>query len=282
MRRRPRAPLTHPCDYTDEIESLRQQVVALTLRWRGVASLPPSLTEAVEQLSMALAELQAVNEALTQTRQAALREQLRYQELFEFAPDGYLVTDPYGHIQEANRAVSALLNIAPHRLTGKPLAIFIARETRQPFQAHLVWLQNGAEVREWEVRVQPRHKPAFPAVVRVAPARDAQGQVIGLRWLLRDITEWQQTHKALEQRVQERTAELAQANAALQAALSQAERLFKALHQRVKDNLQVIANLLHLQAESLQGPHTRRSSRAAKSVFAPWPWSTSCCTKPMT
>jgi PAS domain S-box-containing protein len=211
----------------------------------------------MEELSVAVEELQTVNAALAQTQQAAIGEQLRYQELFEFAPDGYLVTDPYGHIQEANRAAATLLNIAPHQLAGKPLAVFIARETRQPFRAHLAWLQNGAGVREWEVRVQPRHKPAFPAVVRVAPARDPQGQVTGLRWLLRDITEWQQAHKSLEQRVRKRTAELTQANAALKAALSQAERLFRALHHRVKSNLQVIARLLQLQAESLQGPHTQ-------------------------
>jgi hypothetical protein len=86
---RPRAPLTHPCDYTDEIENLRQEVVALTQRWRGATPLPLFLAEAVE-------ELQAINAALTQTQQAVIREQLRYQELFEFAPDGYLVTDLTG------------------------------------------------------------------------------------------------------------------------------------------------------------------------------------------
>jgi PAS domain S-box-containing protein len=256
MRRHPRAPLTPLCDYSNEIETLRQQVVALTQRWHGAAPLPPSLTEAVQQVFVAFEVLQALNEELTQAQQAAIREQLRYRELFEFAPDGYLVTDLNGGIQEVNRAAAALLNIAPHRLARKPLAVFIARETRQAFRAHIAWLQNGAEVREWGVRIQPRHKPAFPAVVRVAPARDAQGQMIGFRWLLRNITEWQQAHEALEQRVRERTAELTQANAALQAALGQAERLFKGLHHRVKTNLQVIASLLHLQAESLQGLHT--------------------------
>jgi hypothetical protein len=86
MRRQPRAPLTPPCDYTDEIEALRQQVVALTQRWHGAAPLPPSLTEAVQQLFVAFEVLQALNEELTQAQQAATRGQLRYRELFEFAP----------------------------------------------------------------------------------------------------------------------------------------------------------------------------------------------------
>ena len=74
-------------------------------------------------------------------REEALREaqahRLRYQELFDFAPDGYLVTDLHGTIQEANRAAAALLNIMPHRLPGVPLVVFIASEARQPFRAQM-------------------------------------------------------------------------------------------------------------------------------------------------
>jgi PAS domain-containing protein len=73
-------------------------MVALTQRWHGAAPLPPSLTEAVQQLFVAFEVLQALNEELIQAQQAAIREQLRYRELFEFAPDGYFVTDLNGGI----------------------------------------------------------------------------------------------------------------------------------------------------------------------------------------
>jgi PAS domain S-box-containing protein len=256
MKRRQPAPLP-PHEYTSEIEFLRQQITALTQRWRGVAPAPPSLAEAVEELAVTFEELHAVNEDLTQAQQAAVHNQQRYQELFEWAPEAYIVTDLHGVIQEANQAAADLLNIARHRLVGIPLAVFIAREERQPFRTQLAWLENGAEVREWKIRIQPRHKPAFPAVCRVAPARDVDGQLIGLRWLLRDITTWQQAQETLEQRIRERTAELAHANTALQAALDRAERLLQELHHRVKNNLQVVASLLDLQSEFLQDSHAR-------------------------
>jgi PAS domain S-box-containing protein len=247
-----------PHDYTAEIEMLRQELVALTYRQPGDAPSLSALDEAMEAVAVAFEELYAVNEALTQSQQVAMHEQQRYRELFTFAPDCYLVTDLHGVIQEANQAAAALLHIMPDQLVGIPLVVFIAPEARQDFRARIACLQNVAEVRQWEVPIQPRRQAAFPAACSVAPARDAHGQLIGLRWLLRDNSKQQQAHEALGQRVQERTEELAQANAALQAALDQAKVLLRELHHRVKNNLQVIASLLNLQSASLQDPHIQR------------------------
>jgi PAS domain S-box-containing protein len=249
----PLPPSSH--DYTAEIEMLRQEVAALTYRQPRDTPPLPALDEAMEAVAVAFEELHAVNEALIQSQQVAMHEQQRYRELFTFAPDGYLVTDLHGIIQEANHAAATLLHITPGQLAGIPLAVFIAPEARQSFRAQIACLQNGAEVCKWEVPIQPRRQAAFPAMCSVAPARDVHGQMIGLRWLLRDNAEQQRAHEALEQRVQERTAELAQANAALQGALDQAKALLRELHHRVKNNLQVIASLLNLQSASLQDPH---------------------------
>jgi PAS domain S-box-containing protein len=255
MRRHHKTPHLFPHDYTAEIDMLRQAVVALTYRQPGDAPPPFGLDEAMEAVAVAFEELSAVNEALTQTQQVAMHEQQRYRELFTFAPDGYLVTDLHGLIQEANQAAATLLHDVPDHLAGIPLAVFVAPEARQGFRAQIACLQNSAEVRMWEVPIQPWRQAAFPAMCSVAPARDVHGQVIGLRWLLRDNSEQRQAYKAIEQRVQEQTAELAQANAALQDALGQAQVLLRELHHRVKNNLQVIASLLNLQSASLQDPH---------------------------
>ena len=75
MSRRQRTPLPPPHDYTPESNLLHSEISALTLRWRGVAPTPPSLSEAVEELTTAVEELHTMNEELTQSQQAALETQ---------------------------------------------------------------------------------------------------------------------------------------------------------------------------------------------------------------
>ena len=76
----------------------------------------------------------------------ALRsEQARYQELFEFAPVGYLVSDSAGMILEANRAAADLLGVAaPKLIVGKPIAVFVPIENRKQFRRTLLGLARNS------------------------------------------------------------------------------------------------------------------------------------------
>src|SRR4051812_23369547 len=82
---------------------------------------PERLDVAMEQLRVAQAELMAQNEELAAARAALDREHRRYQDLFDSAPDGYLVTDPLGKVLDANFAAASMLNLAVDQLTRKPL-----------------------------------------------------------------------------------------------------------------------------------------------------------------
>jgi two-component sensor histidine kinase len=66
-----------------------------------------------------------------------------------------------------------------------------------------------------------------------------------------------QTQVTLEQRVRELTAELAHAHTALQALRDQAELRGRALHHRVKNDLQVVVSLLDWHGQELQDPCAR-------------------------
>lgn len=148
-----------------------------------------NLRSALEELQLAEEELRQQNEELIATRQALETERQRYLNLFEFAPDGYIVTDTYGTVQEANRSAARLLNIAQHHLIGKPLVSFVPEEQRRSFRALLHQLPKINRIQEWEIQLYRREKTAFDVALTVETMRDQQENAIAFHWLLRDVTE---------------------------------------------------------------------------------------------
>src|SRR5262245_2242146 len=87
--------------------------------------------------------------------QEALAHNLRYQELFDFIPDGYLITDGQAIIREANHAAARLLDRRRDFLAGKPLPFFVAPGWRVDFYARLSGLLHQANLMSgWETCLQ--------------------------------------------------------------------------------------------------------------------------------
>ncbi|MFN7521697.1 MAG: PAS domain S-box protein, partial [Aphanizomenon sp.] len=178
------------------------------------------LQETLEELQIAEEELRQQNEQLQFSREITEAERLRYQNLFEFAPNGYLLTDSLGVIQQANHGAGSLLFVRQDHLIGKPLVVFIAEKYRSQFVSRLSKLQK---LQEWEMDFQPRKSQLFPASIRVNPISNHDGEQIGLLWSITDISDRKKLEAALRQdsdilesRVKERTAELVIANQQLQ------------------------------------------------------------------
>ncbi|MEQ9671396.1 PAS domain-containing sensor histidine kinase [Coleofasciculus sp. G2-EDA-02] len=146
------------------------------------------LSHSLQELQFAAGELRQQNDKLAQSQITIEAERQRYRELFEFAPDGYLVTNPDAIIFEANQAAAHLLNFSPERLVGKSLAVFVATQERRDFFYKLSQLQRGESINNWPVQIQPRSNTSFLASLTVAPVKNPSGQVIGLRWRLQDLT----------------------------------------------------------------------------------------------
>jgi PAS domain S-box-containing protein len=186
-------------ELSQQIEELRSRV---TILLQCVVTEPNSqqdfAAEAFEELQIALEELKIACEELEATRAIVEKERQRYQELFDFAPDGYLMTDIYGNILEANRAAAVLLNISQRFLIRKPLVSFIVLSNYQAFFAYLTQLQQF-DRGEWEVLLKPRAQAPFDAEMTVVTVRNQQGNVVALRWLMRDITQRKRLEAEREQ-----------------------------------------------------------------------------------
>ncbi len=136
-----------------------------------------------------LEALQVAQEDLLIMRTQLELERLRYRELFQFATDGYLVTDMRGVILEANLEACAKLNITPDYVKGKIFANYISPEDRVEFRGLLNRMEHERGRVDWEGHLTPRNDGLRDAQFTVAAMRDPdtdEPQV--LRWLLRDIT----------------------------------------------------------------------------------------------
>jgi PAS domain S-box-containing protein len=157
---------------------------------------------------------------LRATRDALDRERQRYQELFELAPDSYLLTDVHGLICEANRAASTLLGVEHKYLLRKPLQVFVPEGDRREFRRRVVQVTDRELPTEWRVRMVPRNGGPMVVAVVARVVRERNGSFGGLRWSLRDITarfreeeQLKDMNAELERRVAERTNALEAANA---------------------------------------------------------------------
>ena len=150
----------------------------------------------VEELNQADEQLQLQYEELLSARQRLEDERRHYQELFDFAPDAYLVTDSNGLIQEANRAAGKLLNVRNDFLAGKPMTLFVSRLDWQKLFSLLVQKQ---QINDLEIQVQPRDMPALFASATLAVTYNAFQEPYGIRWMVRDISMRKQVEAELDE-----------------------------------------------------------------------------------
>ncbi|MGE5445333.1 MAG: two-component system sensor histidine kinase NtrB, partial [Ignavibacteriales bacterium] len=184
-------------EFKRKIKFLKQQAHELQKHaTKNPVRLRKVLSEALEELQDSLEELKVAEEELYQQNQKLIEssrtvelEKQRYQELFDFAPNGYLVTDPKGVIKEANLAAASMFQLCQDLLVGRALVVCVAAEDREAFGNQLSRLRRLEKMQDWEVKLQPLKGEPFPGAITVATMRNAQGNLIGLRWLIRDITE---------------------------------------------------------------------------------------------
>jgi PAS domain S-box-containing protein len=188
------------------LETFSQRIKASRLKSNDIyarAHHPPSfkqevLEEAVEELQVTLEELRVAedelrlqNEQLAILNQALGLERQQYEELFEFAPDAYLVTDESGIIYDANIAAAELFDTSKKFLRGKPLIFFVDKQEHNNFFLELRRFSHLYSERRisFETRLQRRNKQSFFAAVTVGFIQSGQDNLAGLRWMIRDITD---------------------------------------------------------------------------------------------
>jgi PAS domain S-box-containing protein len=192
----------------------------------------------VHELQVHQEELEAQNEELRETQQLLEASRDRYADLYDFAPIGYTTLDGTGHIREINLTGATILGRERSRLLGTLFSVAVAKDDLSAFHGHLRQCQQGRGPVTTELTLAVRDRNPVPVQLHSVPILDLIGQTTTYRTAITDITERKQAEKILqlardqlEDRVRERTAELAGAVAELRKEISQRERAEQTLRQ---------------------------------------------------
>lgn len=157
--------------------------------------------------------------------------------IIESMVEALVVTTPEGAIRMANPAAGALLGFRREEIVGQPIGRFFPDQALGPMEPS----------RHREVRVRSRSGVEIPVSLSCSVVRASDGKVLGMAWVAQDITD----RKRAEQQIQ--------------GALEEKEVLFKEIHHRVKNNLQVISSLLNLHTREVTDPGAVRTLQESRN-----------------
>jgi PAS domain S-box-containing protein len=243
-----------------------------------------------EQHNPLLAAVERLRTELAQSR--SLGE--RFRRLVESAPDAIVVVDAKGIIVMVNSQAEALFGYPRDEMIGQDVELLVPEALRGRHIGHRNGFIARPSVRPMgtgmDLSGQRKDGSQVPVEISLSPLETPEGMLVAAA--IRDITAQRQAQEALrrardemEDRVRERTAELEQANLALQAEMADRHKAEQALYQAQKmeavgqltggvahdfnnlltvvmGNLQILAN--HLRSDALATELIQAAIKAAK------------------
>ena len=152
----------------------------------------------------------SANRDVTRARQAEralLESEARYRNLFEEAPVMYVITHNQAGVPviiDCNEQFSTTLGLAKTEVMGRPLADFLAPASRQDLFVDSFRGARGVEIQQVERQLVRCDGTIIAAQVLIGPERTVQGQVVGTRITMVDITQ----RKLMEARLRETSEQL--------------------------------------------------------------------------
>jgi PAS domain S-box-containing protein len=175
---------------------------------------------ALHELRVHQIELEMQNDALRRMQVELVASQARYFDLYNLTPVGYVTLGGNGLINDANLTAAILLGMTRSTLVGQRLARFINEEDQDVYYQSQKHLLETAMSQACELRMVKKDGTEFfagllGAVDQDHSANSAQPGEFVSRILISDISDrkraenaLQEAHDLLEQRVEERTAQL--------------------------------------------------------------------------
>ncbi len=150
----------------------------------------------VHELEVHQIELEMQNEALRRAQWEADGLRQKYQDLYDFAPVGYVTIGPDGTIREANEAAAFRLGIARKRLRSAPFVSFLDISSVPVFRAFMQQALATGTRQSCEVELPWVNKVCHLLIEGIAvPA--PEGKTLEVRAALIDVSERREMEKRI-------------------------------------------------------------------------------------
>lgn len=234
---------------------LRKRAAARSLRMEAASRNEPTSDEclaAMEELRIHQIELEMQNEELQRTLLDLERSRARYFEIYELAPIGYVTLNEGGMVLQVNLHAASLLGALRDSLHGHPFFRSIFREDRHSYSLSFKRLLYTRQMQSCEVRLLRPNAPPLWVQLQMSAGIEEYRPVC--RIVMVDVHEHRTAKERLEADVLQETSAARRLQAQeeeLRRSLAEKDTLLFEVHHRVKNNLQMVSNLLRMQADLL-------------------------------
>lgn len=184
---------------TDRFDDLRWRAEELVrVRAATVAEETPDVLALIHEIEVQYAELEIQNEELQRAQQELCELQLEAENLYEFAPCGYLTVNPRGIIERANLAAVTMLGLERSLLRVSAFNSFVAQASKDAFMDAL-W-EAGRRGEQKSVELVLERKDGTSSWVRADIVADRNESEVVTRWRIvcTDITARKRTDERRE------------------------------------------------------------------------------------
>jgi PAS domain S-box-containing protein len=157
---------------------------------------PAEARRVLHELRVHQIELEMQNEELRATQAQLERAKMRYFDLYDLAPVGYLTLSEEGLIQEANLTAALALGVERRTLAGRRFSRFILNDDQDLYYKHFNCLFKSGKPQSCELRFKKKDDVPFWVRLESAVVADEAGSMVW-RMVVSDIAERKRTEEGL-------------------------------------------------------------------------------------